>query len=352
MRALDTTVLVGFDGFIDTILQVVDQRQSATEYTRVPTLKVLASASRQPPIKAPTSSLSFRKQSWAATGRSWRTHLRRWLCDNLLRHDRFFRISHEVFHELAARAEMCLSRNPPSPMPTNSMMENSSRASTRRLPKSMSKRSASASALMSGAMRGKSRAISGMVNWTMLPHHTEVWRRIQTDFPGIENDARKTLFFDLADPEKRTPDDIAEALETLSDFGTKHDVVLGLNEKEGLRVAEVLGLTVRGDGEERIASLAAIFGLHSMSPFVWFTRRLYAGAASRDDVAVVHGPFTSKPKISTGAGDHFNAGFCCGLLAGGDLETALQIGAGTSGLLCAASAKPVALRLSFFLRSL
>src|SRR5690349_1684337 len=31
--------LIGFDGFIDTILHVVDKRQSATEYTRVETIE-------------------------------------------------------------------------------------------------------------------------------------------------------------------------------------------------------------------------------------------------------------------------------------------------------------------------
>ena len=36
--------LVGFDGFIDTILHVVDKRQSATEFTRVETLEGFADA--------------------------------------------------------------------------------------------------------------------------------------------------------------------------------------------------------------------------------------------------------------------------------------------------------------------
>ncbi|MDQ3813837.1 MAG: hypothetical protein M3347_07780, partial [Armatimonadota bacterium] len=34
-----TSALLGFDGFIDTILHVVDRRQSATEYTRVETIE-------------------------------------------------------------------------------------------------------------------------------------------------------------------------------------------------------------------------------------------------------------------------------------------------------------------------
>ena len=34
-----TAVLLGFDGFIDTIYHAVDTRRSATEYTRIPTLE-------------------------------------------------------------------------------------------------------------------------------------------------------------------------------------------------------------------------------------------------------------------------------------------------------------------------
>jgi len=40
----------------------------------------------------------------------------------------------------------------------------------------------------------------------------------------------------------------------------------------------------------------------------------YALATGPDTTALVEGPFTPKPKITTGAGDHFNSGFCLGKL--------------------------------------
>jgi len=40
----------------------------------------------------------------------------------------------------------------------------------------------------------------------------------------------------------------------------------------------------------------------------------YAGIATAMGLDVVDGPFTPKPLISTGAGDHFQAGFCIGKL--------------------------------------
>jgi len=47
---------------------------------------------------------------------------------------------------------------------------------------------------------------------------------------------------DLADPEKRTREDIAHALELISAFQKYFDVILGLNEKEGYEIGANLGL--------------------------------------------------------------------------------------------------------------
>ena len=45
----------------------------------------------------------------------------------------------------------------------------------------------------------------------------------------------------------------------------------------------------------------------------------------------MHGPYTPKPKITTGAGDHFNSGFCLGKLLGLADDLALLTGVTTSG---------------------
>jgi len=45
----------------------------------------------------------------------------------------------------------------------------------------------------------------------------------------------------------------------------------------------------------------------------------------------VDGPYIAKPVITTGAGDHFNAGFCLGKLLGFDNEGSVLLGVTTSG---------------------
>jgi sugar/nucleoside kinase (ribokinase family) len=78
----------------------------------------------------------------------------------------------------------------------------------------------------------------------------------------------------------------------------------------------------------------------------------FAVAASASEARLVNGPYIAKPKISTGAGDHFNAGFCCGHLIGCDLTQSLQMGVATSGYYVREGASPDRAQLIEFLRSL
>ena len=100
-----------------------------------------------------------------------------------------------------------------------------------------------------------------MVNWTMLPHMSRIWAKLLDEvIPNAERHSRK-LFIDLADPEKRTHDDILDALKLLTRFQDQVDVILGLNLKESLEIADVLGLPGRerprgGDRGQRAARSA------------------------------------------------------------------------------------------------
>jgi sugar/nucleoside kinase (ribokinase family) len=93
----------------------------------------------------------------------------------------------------------------------------------------------------------------------------------------------------------------------------------------------VLGIPQPDNRKESIMRMAedlrAKLGIHN----VVIHPVQYAVAASAHEVKLVDGPWEPKPLISTGAGDHFNAGFCLGRLLGFDLEMALLTGVTTSG---------------------
>ena len=54
----------------------------------------------------------------------------------------------------------------------------------------------------------------------------------------------------------------------------------------------------------------------------------------------------------TGAGDHFNAGFCLGHLLGGDLDANIHLGVATSGYYVREAASPTLAQLSGFVETL
>ena len=74
--------------------------------------------------------------------------------------------------------------------------------------------------------------------------------------------------------------------------------------------------------------------------------------ATKDGSASFAGPFVQQPKISTGAGDHFNAGFCLGQVLGFTLEQSLCVGVATSGYYVRSAESPTAAQLAEFITKL
>ena len=188
------------------------------------------------------------------------------------------------------------------------------------------------------------------VNWTMIPYMSDVWEALQREFCPNLKGRRRTMFFDLADPEKRTAQDISRALELIVQFEKHFDVILGLNEKEANEISEVLGLKRKEPNAEALSSLARqLLARLPVSTLVIHPVSC-ALAASGDAVDVVKGPYIFKPKITTGAGDHFNAGFCLGKLLGLDNAMSVLTGVAASGYYVRTATSPSIPQLADLLR--
>ncbi len=171
-----------------------------------------------------------------------------------------------------------------------------------------------------------------LVNWTMIPHMTAIFRELTEKYlPAAPARARR-FFFDLADPEKRSAEDLAQALQEIARFEKFGRVTLGLNFKEAQQVAKVLGLAVpTGEEEGDLCPLAASIRAQLDVDTVVVHPRKSAACASRQGTAWIPGPYCETPLVTTGAGDHFNAGFSVGQLLGLSMEGSLALGVCTSG---------------------
>ena len=77
----------------------------------------------------------------------------------------------------------------------------------------------------------------------------------------------------------------------------------------------------------------------------------YALAVGGGAVSIVDGPFVEKPLITTGAGDHFNSGFCLGKLLGFDNAACVLTGVTCSGFYVRSAQSPFIEDLASMLRN-
>ena len=171
-----------------------------------------------------------------------------------------------------------------------------------------------------------------IVNWTMIPKMTGLLiELVEKVLPNLPPRDTRTFFFDLADPAKRSSSDINEVLQVISRFQAHAEVTLGLNYNEGLQVCDVLGLESGGKDEDSLKLMATkIRRKLGISTLVLHPVES-AACATKDGAWWTLGPYCENPKITTGAGDHFNAGFCTARLSGFSPLSSLALATCTSG---------------------
>jgi sugar/nucleoside kinase (ribokinase family) len=190
-----------------------------------------------------------------------------------------------------------------------------------------------------------------LVNWTMIPNMTAIFiALVESVLPALPVRDR-IFFFDLADPEKRSRSDLLEALAVIGRFEKFGKVTLGLNLKEAQQVWAALEQTPVTADEAGLRLMCAEIRTRLGLSAVVVHPKESAACATADGTAWVPGPYTAKPLITTGAGDHFNAGFSNAQLLGLAPEACLTVGVCTSGHYVRTGQSPTLADLLAFLES-
>lgn len=343
---------VGLDGFVDEIIAVVDKRTSGVDFEPVRTISQLATKIGAAARQSSNYELVVKQTKLGGNGPIMANALASMGLGVTYIGNVGYPSVHPAFKEMAERATVISIGEPGH---TDALEFDDGKLM---LGKHETLHEVNWDNILSRVGRERlvqlmeSSDLIGMVNWTMLPHMSRIWAKMLDEaIPSRERHERR-LFIDLADPEKRTHADILEALKLLSRFQDQVDVILGLNLKESLEIADVLGLPGAREPEAAIEENAvAIRAKLNLSCVVIHPRR-GAAAASADESARFAGPFVQCPKISTGAGDHFNAGFCVGRVLGFSIEESLCVGVATSGYYVRNAASPSAVDLADFIAQL
>src|SRR5580765_6490176 len=231
-RLSQMSAFVGLDGFVDEILHVVDKRESAENYTRLPTIAQLAERLAAAAGRSTNVELVSQLTKLGGNGPIMANALASFGLKVTYLGILGYPNLHPVFADFAQRAEV---HSIAEPGYTDALEFEDGKIM---LGKHQSLKQMNWENIKNRFGKDKfeskfgSADLAGFVNWTMLTHMSDIWSAVLKEIcPEIKRPRRK-LFIDLADPEKRTSEDILRALELISAFQKHFDVILGLNEKE------------------------------------------------------------------------------------------------------------------------
>jgi sugar/nucleoside kinase (ribokinase family) len=349
-RAGQLKAFVGLDGFVDEILHVVDKRESADKYQRLPTIAKLAGRLEAASGKSTNIELVGQITKLGGNGPIMANALASLGTQVTYLGNLGYPNLHPVFADFVKRAEVHTIAEPGY---TYALEFEDGKIMLGKH-QSLSQVNWENIQTRFGADKFAAKFTGsdfvGFVNWTMLTQMNEVWSAILKELCPKLDGPRRTLFFDLADPEKRTQNDITQALKLITEFSNYFEVIFGLNEKESSEIGKTLGLHTSDHSPEGLAELGRQILERVPVNTLVIHPTAYALAVSNSGAATVEGPFTLKPLITTGAGDHFNAGFCLGKLLGLDNALSLLAGVSTSGYYVRTAKSPGIADLVQFLR--
>lgn len=150
-----------------------------------------------------------------------------------------------------------------------------------------------------------------LLNWSELQGSLSIWKGLEQDiFPYLSH-KKRFAFIDLSDCSCRSAEEIREAVRLMQRFSRRFDLTLSMNRNEAERVAEAENISY-GSIEALASQLYT--RLHCSRLVI----HLLDCSCYVSDGQVRHRKnfHTPHPVISTGGGDNFNAGFAFGLLHG------------------------------------
>ena len=207
-RASELTAFVGLDGFVDEIIQVVDKRENAENFQRLPSIASLAARLAGAAGKSANIELVNQLTKLGGNGPIMANALASFGMRVTYLGTLGYPTLHPVFQDFARLAEVYSIAEPGH---TDALEFEDGKIM---LGKHYPLKDLTWKNIQERFGRDKFEAkfqaadLVGFVNWTMLPYMSDLWAALLKDLCPALKGARRKLFFDLADPEKRTKQDI------------------------------------------------------------------------------------------------------------------------------------------------
>ena len=355
-KVQQSTAFVGLDGFVDEIIHVVDKRMDVARFERIPTIQGFSDRIEEAAGRSTNLELVTQRIKLGGNGPIMANALAKAGVQVTYLGALGYPDPNPVFKPLVEKATKVFSIADPGHTDAYEFQDGKLlMGKLTPLNEMRWKNIVDRMGIETFTQQLNQSSLVAFVNWTMMPYMSEIWEMVQSEIlsnqPKPNPKDRKTLFFDLCDPQKRPSEDILEALNLIAGFQPYFSVTLGLNEKEAHEIGEVLGLKAASDSREGLIDLVGQLHNHIKADTLVVHPVKYAVASNGSEVVSINGPFIPNPVITTGAGDHFNAGFCVGRLLDLSQQESLATGVATSGFYVRSGKSPTVLDLADILEN-
>jgi hypothetical protein len=186
------------------------------------------------------------------------------------------------------------------------------------------------------------------LNWSEIENSSQIWDGFLSEIlPYVELKGHLPYFFsDFSDCSRKSKQDIQHAINLLGRFRNYFKVTLSLNQNESDIIAKALDLEDHNSDEEFIKKLYRL----TNTDILVIHRTNDALAYNGIDYEISDTFFCKEPKILTGGGDNFNAGFCYSLFHKLNLEQSLIVANAVSGSYVKSGISPDVNQLLEFLK--
>ena len=167
------------------------------------------------------------------------------------------------------------------------------------------------------------------VNWSEIENSSQIWKGIldeilpEADFKG----SRPFFFTDFSDCSRKSKEEIRTALDLLGRFRNYFRVNLSLNQNEAALIARAMDLHNQVSDNEFIKALFRLCNtdvliIHRVNDAIAYNGKNFEQCETF---------YCKDPKILTGGGDNFNAGYCYSLFKDFNLFQSLLVSNAVSG---------------------
>ncbi len=170
-----------------------------------------------------------------------------------------------------------------------------------------------------------------LVDWANIQNATDIWQGFLDDIIKPSGRSNRLFFFDLCDPSKKSPQEIDEVIDLISDYSNYGKVTLGMNENEAIKT----WIALNGKNESKALPSLNEIGkslYRTMTIDTLLIHPLDRSLTFQNNQEIeIDGRWVTNPAVLTGGGDNLNAGYSLGMLLDLPVPKCMLLGMAASG---------------------